>query len=408
MLDSPSLDGSRLEVLRQAALDSTYVSLGGRRTSSVHEFYRYPARFSPRFARAVIEAFAPPDGLVVDPFSGGGTSVVEAQRAGRRSVAADINSLATFVTRAKTTLYSDGALDEVLSVAAAVPQLPLGVGDALRNPWAEEGYWRNISCPETWRIRNLLASGIDAVMRLESEDARILGRCALLRTGQWALDMREVVPTVREFRYQLRRDLDSMVEVARAYRMELLGVLPDHETPAIVELGLPESAAHPAMTAGGAPALILTSPPYPGVYVNYHRWKVGGRRETPAPYWVANRQDGHGISHYTMSARNRDSSRKYFEKLRAAYDGLVGLMSDATWLVQVVGFNEGPPQFEQYLDLMAELGLEETKLAELGTDDDGRLWRSVPGRRWWVAAGELAQTAPSTAREVVLVHRRTM
>lgn len=405
MLDSLSLDCSRLDALRQAALDSAYVSLGGRRTLSVHEFYRYPARFTPRFARAAIETFTEQDGLVIDPFSGGGTSVVEAQRSGRRSVAADINSLATFVTRAKTTLYSGEALDELLDVANAVSLLPLGVGEALQNSWADQGYWRNISCPETWRIRNLLASGIEAVMRLESDEARILGRCALLRTGQWALDMREVVPTVGEFRRQLRRDLESMVEVARAYRLEILAVDQSGGTPTIVELGLPDSASHPAMTAG-APALILTSPPYPGVYVNYHRWKVRGRRETPAPYWVADRLDGHGISHYTMSARNRDSSRLYFEKLRLAFEGIVGLMSDQTWLVQVVGFNEGKPQFERYLRLMADIGLQECRLEGLATGEDGRLWRSVPSRRWWVAAGGLSQTALSTAREVVLVHRR--
>lgn len=408
MLDSPSIDLNHLDVLREAAIDSAYVSLGGRRTSSVHEFYRYPARFSPRFARAAIETFTELDGLVFDPFAGGGTSVVEAHRSGRPSVAADINALATFVTRAKTTLYSPADLDELLSMANGVPRLPLAIGEALRNPWVDQGYWRNISCPETWRIRNLLAGGIEAVMRLDGADARILGRCALLRTGQWALDMREVVPTVDEFRRQLRRDIESMVEVARAYRAEIDAVEPQRGMPAIVERGLPESASHPTVTGAGTPALILTSPPYPGVYVNYHRWKVRGRRETPAPYWVADRLDGHGISHYTMSARNRDSSRMYFEKLRLAFEGIVGLMSEQTWLVQVVGFNEGKSQLERYLRLMTDLGLHESRLDGLATGDDGRLWRSVPSRRWWVAAGELSQTAPSTAREVVLIHRRVM
>src|SRR5438270_9377278 len=36
-----------LAALRDATLSSTYVSMGSRRTASVHEFYRYPARFSP-------------------------------------------------------------------------------------------------------------------------------------------------------------------------------------------------------------------------------------------------------------------------------------------------------------------------------------------------------------------------
>jgi DNA modification methylase len=44
-----------------------------------HNFYRYPARFSPVFARAVIEVFTRPGDTVFDPFMGGGTSLVEAR-----------------------------------------------------------------------------------------------------------------------------------------------------------------------------------------------------------------------------------------------------------------------------------------------------------------------------------------
>src|SRR5213593_2260764 len=75
-----------LTAVREAACSQGYVSLGSRRTSSVHEFYRYPARFSPEFARAVIEAFSVPGDLVLDPFVGGGTAVVEAALRGRRAM----------------------------------------------------------------------------------------------------------------------------------------------------------------------------------------------------------------------------------------------------------------------------------------------------------------------------------
>ena len=37
-----------------------------------HSFYRYPARFSPEFARKAIEAFTQPGDTVLDPFMGGG------------------------------------------------------------------------------------------------------------------------------------------------------------------------------------------------------------------------------------------------------------------------------------------------------------------------------------------------
>ncbi len=50
-----------------------------------HDFYRYPARFSPLL------------------FMGGGTSLVEAQLEGRHAVGTDISSLAVFVAETKTT-----------------------------------------------------------------------------------------------------------------------------------------------------------------------------------------------------------------------------------------------------------------------------------------------------------------
>jgi hypothetical protein len=75
---------------------------------STHNFYRYPARFAPSFARAAIEAYTDKGDTVFDPFVGGGTSVVEALAAGRRAIGVDLNSLAVFVSRTKTTPLSSG------------------------------------------------------------------------------------------------------------------------------------------------------------------------------------------------------------------------------------------------------------------------------------------------------------
>jgi hypothetical protein len=64
-----------------------------------HNFYRYPARFSPAFARAAIETFTRPGDFVLDPHVGGGTTIVEAFALGRSAVGVDISPLAEFVRR---------------------------------------------------------------------------------------------------------------------------------------------------------------------------------------------------------------------------------------------------------------------------------------------------------------------
>src|SRR5688572_17168967 len=76
-----------------------------------HGYYKYPARFSPIFARAAINTFTKPGDLVLDPHVGGGTTLVEARAAGREAVGVDISTLAEFVSNVKCTVYSEHELD---------------------------------------------------------------------------------------------------------------------------------------------------------------------------------------------------------------------------------------------------------------------------------------------------------
>jgi len=153
----------------------------------------------------------------------------------------------------------------------------------------------------------------------------------------------------------------------------------------------------------GAPKLVLTSPPYPGVYVNYHRWKLQGRLETPMPYWIAQQLDGKGIAYYTMSANARgrdDDFGKYFTELEASFSAVASLCDDDTTVMQVVGFSEPKIQLPLYLETMGRAGFREVTFVRCANAKDGRLWRDVPGRRWWTHANGKA-----TSKEAVLFHR---
>jgi hypothetical protein len=75
-----------------------------------HTFYKYPARFSPLFARAVIQLFTEKGDVVFDPFMGGGTTIVEASAMGRHAIGSDINTLALYVSKVKTTPFKPGGL----------------------------------------------------------------------------------------------------------------------------------------------------------------------------------------------------------------------------------------------------------------------------------------------------------
>ena len=69
---------------------------------------------------------------------------------------------------------------------------------------------------------------------------------------------------------------------------------------------------------------VVTSPPCPGVYVLYHRWKVRGRKESPAPFWVADCQDGQGQAHYCFGHRKQQGLTSYFSGIQASFAGAAG------------------------------------------------------------------------------------
>src|SRR5438045_9160867 len=77
-----------------------------RVTDAPHDLYKYPARFSPIFARETIYAFTQPGDLVLDPFCGGWTTVVWSVKLGRRAVCFDVSSLASFSCRIEATPVS--------------------------------------------------------------------------------------------------------------------------------------------------------------------------------------------------------------------------------------------------------------------------------------------------------------
>src|SRR5690606_13897921 len=141
--------------------------------------------------------------------------------------------------------------------------------------------------------------------------------------------------------------------------------------------------------------LVVTSPPYPGVHVLYHRWQVDGRRETPAPYWIAGCNDGRGASFYNFGDRRQGAADKYFHKSLETLRAIRDVMRDGGYMVQMVAFNNAEQQLPRYLENM-----ENARFAEVQFSD-GRIWRQVPQRKWH--ATYRGQT--EAANEVVLIHR---
>lgn len=68
---------------------------------SMHTMCSYHGMFPAKLAHYFIQRFTEPGGLVADPFSGRGTTPLQARAEGRRALANDLNPLAYVLTRAK-------------------------------------------------------------------------------------------------------------------------------------------------------------------------------------------------------------------------------------------------------------------------------------------------------------------
>ena len=143
--------------------------------------------FSPNFVRSVLLSLTEPGDYVLDPFMGGGTTVVEAAAAGRHVVGSDLNELSSFVTRVKTTPLSEQDIGEIRRWVRDIKARTTGPISSIQ--------------PVEVPIRNMpvatypfFATATKLADRLQYPRRRNFARCALVRVGQWALDARSTIP----------------------------------------------------------------------------------------------------------------------------------------------------------------------------------------------------------------------
>jgi hypothetical protein len=325
---------------------------------------------------------------------GGGTTIIEGLAMGRRLIGVDINALAHFVTTVRTRPIS--VEDEQM-----IQQWAQLVAERVAAPdvrWIDRASIRNL--PPS--VALFMSGALDLATGLRPRQ-RAFARCALLRLGQWALDCRDFgAPRRNKLALHLPELIEEMFEGLREFRAacRAANVLNSSIVRNRVLLhrsavGLEEESIF--VEGGVRPRLVFTSPPYPGVNVLYHRWQYRGRKETPAPYWIANVPDGYGQSFYTGGSRTPTGLRNYFAMIIGAFRSVARILAPDGYLVQLVGFSDASQQLPVYLRCMRAVGLEECEIR------GGRLGRGVPNRKWYAKL----KGAVDASTELLLVHRRS-
>ena len=236
---------------------------------AIHGFHRWHGKLIPAIPGAAIEAFTEPGDIVVDPFCGSGTTLVEALLAGRRAIGADIHPLATLLSRVKTRAADPAVLSEAAErvLARAMEGPASGWRERLPPLPKVEHYY-----PDD--VASDLIALYEAARDEPDEPARefLLATASAINRDVSNADTRHVFPGVSKRMRALIAEgwrADVPLRAGRALRKrvrvatELHAACEGHARPVVVQ-ALAQDFLEVAASAGvaGRAALVVTNPPY--------------------------------------------------------------------------------------------------------------------------------------------------
>jgi hypothetical protein len=288
-----AMDKNIFETLHSADLDFHNY----RTTYSMHGIHPYGAKFPPQLPRWVINNLSKPGELIVDPFSGGGTTLVEGRLLKRSVAGGDVDPLAQRVSMAKAVpldvdklaeaarilrdnlLESRDLLDthhgELLSAEVPPPELRINGYNVVIPNFPRRDYWFHP------RVSVELALIHHLLCRLDSPELRrflevVLSSCIISKKSPVA-NVADLVHTRPHF--QRKESLPPVIDIflgrlSRAQgRMLDFARQVDHNTRTLwvggdirQGLALKDDSVH----------LVVTSPPYVNAldYPRAHRFAL--------------------------------------------------------------------------------------------------------------------------------------
>ncbi len=229
----------------------------------VHGFHSYPARMHPLTARRIIESFSRPGEVVLDPFCGSGTVLVEARLAGRRAIGVDANPLATRLAYRKVREASEAERAALVEEARAVAEFANERRKAKAGPTRRYGQ-EDLALFDRHVLLELdgVRAGIERSNPKLRPDLELALSSLLTKLSRRTSDTSD-----RQLERRLAAGYPSKLFVRKTEELasrlaEVAPVLAKAPPPRVLEgdarvlVGVDDRSVH----------LIVTSPPYPGVY----------------------------------------------------------------------------------------------------------------------------------------------
>jgi DNA methylase len=235
------------------------LSLSTNTTAFTHGLHRFAAKYVPQIPAWALEVFGSRDSVIVDPFMGSGTTLVEAVLRGGTSIGVDIDPLARFIARAKVTPVDHERIRTLGAELATRWRVPAAT---LRPPMPDIAGFGHWFSPGQW---GWVQSLRDEILRLDcSDDERAFLLVVFSSTLRWVSNADDqsqktyVSGTHRKnpppvgvvFGRFLARAVEGLADFNRKRHSEAVVRIPDAADATRLGLG------------PGSVDLAVTSPPY--------------------------------------------------------------------------------------------------------------------------------------------------
>lgn len=245
-------------------IDWNFLNVTQDALSNIHP---YPARFIPEIPRALISVLGCNENCVImDPFCGSGTTLLEAQRAGYEAVGVDLNPIACLISRVKT----NSLPQEFLKIANWVYEnSKIIYGDSIEIPvipnldhWfkpdiqkALSSLLQQIELQTDEMIKEALKLALSSIIvRVSNQESDT--RYAAINNNYTASDVFEAFWNACKKLYESKSKQNAREKSVNIINRDILKVSEEE--------------------VGKKVGLVITSPPYPNAYEYwlYHKYRM--------------------------------------------------------------------------------------------------------------------------------------
>ncbi|MEZ8482415.1 DNA methyltransferase [Vibrio splendidus] len=295
-----------------------------RQSKGLHSIHPYPAKFIPQIPSQIIDTLGCPEGAILDPFCGSGTTLCVAQSKGYRSIGVDLNPIACLISRVKTTPLSDDFVDAYHDVMQIASGLEVDINEISDIPNINHWFKQDIQI-EVLKLKTAIGKYADDTVLFDALRAALSS--IIVKVSNQDSDTRYAAV---DKNLPPQKVLSLFESACNSLRQNLVG-LDDRVSSTVINKDILKTKRD---DIGDSVGLLVTSPPYPNAYEYwlYHKYRM---------WWLD--FDPQSVKKSEIGARahffkkNHHTAEDFFHQMKGTLSLASEVLVDSGYAAFVVG-----------------------------------------------------------------------